>query len=166
MTKPKDKPNSDENIKPFRMPRGRPRKYPNAEMLENHIDDYIDVCEQNEMMVSMVGFANYAGMDKATLTRWGTNKTHDLSQPVKRLKQMCEEYLINRAALQNNPTGSIFLLKCNHNYIEVNKTINEVKAFNPKDQAAESVDNLIKKLSQDTKQDVIDITPAPKKTTE
>jgi hypothetical protein len=164
------KPKIKKDDKPKTIPivkRGAPRLYNHPDILDLHIDDYISKCEEVGKPLTMVGFACFAGMDKDTLTNWMVNKTHDLYRPTKRLKLLCEDSLLNRAITQNNPTGAIFALKCNHNYIEVNKTINEVKAFDPKEQACETVDSLIKKLSNDKpEQDVIDITPDQKKITE
>ncbi len=143
--------------------RGAPRKYSHPDILELHINEYIEECEKVGKPLTMVGFACYAGIFQDTLTRWMANKTHDLCRPTKRLKQLCEDSLVNRAITQNNPTGAIFALKVNHGYMETNKTITEHKMFDPNEQASESVDNLLKSLKNDKQdQKTIDITPEVK----
>ncbi len=157
MAKPKKKENKV--VKSFKVKMGRPRLYSCAEMLDNHIDEYVQHCMDNERSITMVGFANFAGMDKTTLSDWGANKTHDFSPSVKRLKQFAEEYATEVVLHGKNAIGGMFVLKTNHGYIETSKTITEHKMFDPNEQASESVDNLLKSLKNDKQdQKTIDIT--------
>ncbi|MCP3941052.1 MAG: hypothetical protein GY710_06170 [Desulfobacteraceae bacterium] len=163
MAKPKKKPERTKNTSlPF-VKMGAPRKYSHPDILEMHINEYVSKCKEVGKPLTMIGFACYADVDKDSLTNWMAHKSHDLFRPTKRLKTLCEEDLVNRAILQNNPTGAIFALKCNHGYMETNKTITEHKMFDPNEQASESVDNLLKSLKNDKQdQKVIDITPEDK----
>ena len=85
-----------------------------AEQVERRINEYFDFCEQNDRKPSMLGIANWLGVDKTTLNSWKRGEyrssTHSpvIEKAVLILEELWTDYMQNGAV---NPVSGIFLGK-------------------------------------------------------
>jgi hypothetical protein len=89
---------------------GRPLLYTNVEDLQRDIDDYFNICEEENRPYTMSGLALHLGMSRQSLVNYG-NKD-DFFDTVKQARQKVENYL-EEHLYGSSVTGVIFNLKNN-----------------------------------------------------
>lgn len=83
---------------------------------------YFDFCEQNDRKPSMLGIANWIGVDRTTLNSWkrgeyrGTTHSHLIEKAVMILEELWTDYMQNGLV---NPVSGIFLGKVMFGYKDV-----------------------------------------------
>ena len=88
----------------------------------NRIGEYFDFCEQNDRKPSMLGIANWLGVDRTTLTSWKRGEyrttTHSplIEKAVMVLEELWTDYMQNGLV---NPVSGIFLGKVMFGYKDV-----------------------------------------------
>lgn len=92
------------------------------EQVSNRIGMYFDFCEQNDRKPSMLGIANWIGVDRTTLTSWKRGEyrttTHSplIEKAVMVLEELWTDYMQNGLV---NPVSGIFLGKVMFGYKDV-----------------------------------------------
>jgi hypothetical protein len=92
------------------------------EQVSNRIGMYFDFCEQNDRKPSMLGIANWLGIDRTTLASWkrgeyrGTTHSHLIEKAVMVLEELWTDYMQNGLV---NPVSGIFLGKVMFGYKDV-----------------------------------------------
>lgn len=92
------------------------------EQVANRIGEYFDFCEQNDRKPSMLGIANWIGVDRTTLTSWKRGEyrttTHSplIEKAVMVLEELWTDYMQNGLV---NPVSGIFLGKVMFGYKDV-----------------------------------------------
>ena len=110
-----------------RYPMKRPDKVDchNPEEVARRLEEYLDYCELNDYKPSMIGAANWLGVDRDTMGRWRRGEyAPGTAEPIQRLSMICEQLWVDY--MQNgkiNPAAGIFLGKNFFNYKDVNETI-------------------------------------------
>ena len=90
--------------------------------VSNRIGEYFDFCEQNDRKPSMLGIANWLGVDRTTLTSWKRGEyrttTHSplIEKAVMVLEELWTDYMQNGLV---NPVSGIFLGKVMFGYKDV-----------------------------------------------
>ena len=103
---------------------GRPPAFSSVEELEGKLAEYqaiIKAGEADKLTPTTVGFANFVGINRKVLTvEWLNDpEKSEYHDSIKKIVQYCESTLIEKAlANKANPIFSMFLLKCNHNYVD------------------------------------------------
>lgn len=95
---------------------GRPRKIKNAKQLEKLINEFLesrfDEDGKNIQPLTMRGFCNYIGIVYDTLLEW-EEKREDLTEPIKKLKEIVHEWCESQLYTNARTVGVIFALKNN-----------------------------------------------------
>lgn len=82
--------------------------------VEQRMNEYFDFCESNDRKPSMIGLANWIGIDKTTLSSWKRgeyrNETHSplIIKAVEMLEELWMDYMQNGKI---NPASGIFIAK-------------------------------------------------------
>lgn len=95
-------------------------KYKTQEELQAVIDDYFDMCDQNDRPYTMAGLALHLGMDRSTLVRYGEKDL--FANQIKAAKSKVEAMLEEKLYRLGNNSGIIFNLKNNygwHDQVEI-----------------------------------------------
>ena len=102
---------------------GRPLKFESPEVLQEKINAYFAECDKNKKNKTLSGLAVYLGTTTETLRRYEhIDENGEFSWIVKKAKTVIEDDLVRRMlAERGNVIKYIFLLKCNHGYIEMEK---------------------------------------------
>jgi hypothetical protein len=103
---------------PPRLP-GRPRIFETPEDMEIAVEEYFEYCEANHRPLTIAGLAMALGMGRTTLHDYSVKG--DFAAVVKRAKRLVEVSVEERL-FGNNATGSIFWLKNNAGYKDVQQT--------------------------------------------
>ena len=103
------------------MPKKGERKY-TADQLEKLANEYIKECKESGKVPFLVGLANKLEIDQSRLYDWEkVNPSYALS--IKKVRQMSEQMLIDKAINENKPVFPIFLLKSKFGYQEAAQKI-------------------------------------------
>lgn len=95
--------------------RGRPKKYTDAEILQQKINAYFDLCDKLEKPYTMSGLALALDMDRKTLLNY--SKEEEFFPTIKKAKNRIEEQLEENSLMgKYNPTFAIFNLKNNFDW--------------------------------------------------
>lgn len=106
--------------------------------VEQRIIDYFDFCEQNDRKPSMIGMANWIGVDRKTVQFWKSgdyrSETHlpVIKKAIDLLEELWVDYMQNG---KMNPTSGIFLAKNMFQYKDVQDVV--VTPNNPYDTQSE-----------------------------
>lgn len=115
-----------ENMDIYERNRGTARQnsilnYNDLQTLDSIWNAYIDLTVEYNQIPTLLDYSVLTGVDKDTLTTWENgsvrSKTDGYMRTIKRWKSTCEAALARRAILHNS-IGSIFALKCSHNWRE------------------------------------------------
>ena len=100
--------------------RGRPLKFQSPVELEEKVNDYFADCERNKKHKTLSGLAVYVGTCTETLRRYEQNDENEaFCWIIKKAKTVIEDDLVRRMLEERgNVVKYLFLLKCNHGYIE------------------------------------------------
>ncbi|NTU49504.1 MAG: hypothetical protein HGA87_01175 [Desulfobulbaceae bacterium] len=90
---------------------GRPPIFTSAEDMQNAIDSYITECNENNRPYTVMGLALSIGMCRDSLCEYA--KKGEFSDTVKRAKAFVQMSVEERLMSGTNATGSIFWLKNN-----------------------------------------------------
>lgn len=96
------------------------------EQVKQRIQDYFDFCAENDRKPSMVGMANWLGVNRETLNEWkkGVVRENTHTAIIKRACGMLEEMMVDY--FQNgklNPASGIFLMKNMFGYKDVQDVV-------------------------------------------
>jgi len=91
------------------MPAGRPPAYKTAEELQNKIDEYIQVCLEDDEPFTITGLVYYCGFESRT-SFYDYEKKPEFMYTVKRARTFIEKHY-EKLLLSGNATGAIFALK-------------------------------------------------------
>lgn len=96
--------------------RGRPLIFKSSQELSGKIDNFFEEYEAKGKALTMIALANYLGCDKSTLLDYA-NKSDEFSFAIKKAKDRCEEYVVERLFNKFSP-GAIFEAKNNYGYTD------------------------------------------------
>lgn len=127
----------------------KPVSFESAEEIDERIETYFDICQQNDMKPSVAGFSLALGVDRRRLWEIITGKVVKPDAVVDSLKRA---YLILNAQMEDymqngkiNPVSGIFLMKNSFQYQdkqEIQVSANQPDAETP-DQIAQKVADAI-----------------------
>lgn len=90
-----------------------------VEELDKLADDYIAKCEQDGEIPLLQEFGRKIGLTNDMISLYMNNgKYAQYSDPVKKVKEASELYLVKNVIKENKPIGKMFILKANHGYVE------------------------------------------------
>lgn len=92
---------------------GRPRKYTNVEELEDLIDEYFKMCDDNHRPYTITGLALYLDMDRKALLRYEKDYEDEFCHTIKRAKERVQEFVECCLFKRGITAGVIFNLKNN-----------------------------------------------------
>jgi len=95
---------------------GRPLKYTDANVIWDLAQKYFKDCDEKGDPYLITGVALALDTSRSTLIEW-ENKRDDLSDTIKRIKDICEDWAAKNLAKSNSgQIGKIFNLKVNHGW--------------------------------------------------
>ena len=102
---------------------GRPMKFQSPEELQSKVNDYFAECDKNKKNKTLSGLAVYLETTTETLRRYEHNdRKEEFCWIVKKAKTVIEHDLVRRMLEdRGNVIKYMFLLKCNHGYVETEK---------------------------------------------
>lgn len=125
----------------------KPVSFESAEEIDERIETYFDICQQNDMKPSVAGFSLALGVDRRRLWEIITGKVVKPDAVVDSLKRA---YLILNAQMEDymqngkiNPVSGIFLMKNSFQYQdkqEIQVSANQGDAESPDQLAAKYAD--------------------------
>ena len=97
------------------------------------VDEYIQACIAEDRSPFKIGFCVANGIGKDQMSRWQgkyvKGSAHDpqglISRAIKKLEDASECSQVSRLDSASSTPNAMFLLKCNHGYVETSKTLNE-----------------------------------------
>lgn len=99
----------------------------NAELVQERIERYFEICAENDMKPNIPGLALSLGVDRTTLWRWVNgqlSKPEDVRNTIKNAYQiinsMMEDWMQNGKI---NPVAGIFLMKNNMGYADKQEVV-------------------------------------------
>ncbi len=92
---------------------GRPKKYRNVDELQNLIDEYFSLCDENRRPYTITGLALYLDMDRKTLLRYEKDYEDEYRHTIKRAKERVQEFVECCLFKKGIAQGVIFNLKNN-----------------------------------------------------
>ena len=98
--------------------------------LKGRINDYLDYCEQNDRRPTIVGLANWIGVDRKTLTRWrqGEYTAQENASLIGKTVAIMEEVWAELMMTSKiNPASGIYLSKNWFRYKDVQDVVVEPK---------------------------------------
>ena len=104
---------------PVKKKGGMPRRFKTPEILRTAIDEYIGHCKEEELPITIVGFALYSSINEKTL-RDGYKNNKEFGEGYSYLMAHCKNDLLNNA-LQGKYNSAIarLVLSVNHGMKEV-----------------------------------------------
>lgn len=93
------------------MPKGRPKKYKDVEIMQQKIDKYFIECNNNKEPYTVTGLCIALDITRETLKEY--LKKEDFSDTIKKAKLRIENYLEKHLITDSSTTGIIFNLKNN-----------------------------------------------------
>lgn len=103
---------------------GRPRAFKNVKELEEMIIKYYERCELKEKPLTLSGLAVFIGIDRKTLYNYG--EKDEFFPTIKIAKDIIQADMEERALSgDSNATFSIFALKNNYGWVNVDKIESE-----------------------------------------
>lgn len=117
---------------------GKPPKYDSPEVFAAQCELYFAMCDahtiekvtkdkkltiKQPLPYTIIGLAQFLNLTREGLRFYGLKP--DFADIVKSAKERCELNLVNRCILNRaETTGAIFVLKCNHRYVEKSQVDN------------------------------------------
>lgn len=102
--------------------RGRPKKYTEAEMMQQKIDKYFADCVRNKEPYTITGLCIALDLCRDTLSEY--MKKEEFSDTIKKAKLKVENYLEKHLITDSSTTGIIFNLKNNFGWKDKQENIN------------------------------------------
>lgn len=96
--------------------RGRKMKYTDVELFQKKVDDYFNMCDEEEKPYTMSGLAYYLDLDRKSLLNYSKNEK--FFPTIKKAKQKVEMMLEEQLYRLGNNSGVIFNLKNNFGWID------------------------------------------------
>jgi len=96
--------------KPTGNPIGRPRTYTDPAKMQIKIDEYFQLCEEQDKFPGIAALALHLGFESKQSLYDYRDRYPEFSYPIKRALTLIEAHYENRLNF-NNPTGAIFALK-------------------------------------------------------
>jgi hypothetical protein len=134
----------------------KPVSFESAEEIDERIETYFDICQQNDMKPSVAGFSLALGVDRRRLWEIITGKvvkpdavTDSLKRAYLILNAQMEDYMQNGKI---NPVSGIFLMKNSFQYQdkqEIQVSANQGDAESPDQLAAKYADAIPADFSDD-----------------
>ena len=91
---------------------GRPRKFTDAELMQEKIDKYFKDCDERKAKYTVPGLARALGFVSRSSV-WEYGKTGEFSDTIKKTMLIIEQQRVEDLLTENNPVGKIFDLKNN-----------------------------------------------------
>lgn len=89
------------------------KEYKDVKSITDILDIYIRLCSRYDKYISVMGFANFSGIDYTVIEEWreGGGASRPLNDIYKRLRENSEESLVNNLATgRKNPVGQMGIL--------------------------------------------------------
>lgn len=102
--------------------RGRPKKYTEAEIMQQKIDKYFADCARNKEPYTITGLCIALDLCRDTLSEY--MKKEEFSDTIKKAKLKVENYLEKHLITDSSTTGIIFNLKNNFGWKDKQENIN------------------------------------------
>lgn len=102
--------------------RGRPKKYTEAEIMQQKIDKYFADCVRNKEPYTITGLCIALDLCRDTLSEY--MKKEEFSDTIKKAKLKVENYLEKHLITDSSTTGIIFNLKNNFGWKDKQENIN------------------------------------------
>ena len=102
--------------------RGRPKKYTEAEIMQQKIDKYFADCVRNKEPYTITGLCIALDLCRDTLSEY--MKKQEFSDTIKKAKLRVENYLEKHLITDSGTTGIIFNLKNNFGWKDKQENIN------------------------------------------
>ena len=138
MSKPKKKTNKNKYATMFGNTNAQIYKEKDLPIMAQKIQEYFDMCDEEERPYTMSGLANQLGISKETLCEYQNKEM--FGNLIKRAKQVIEQSLEEQLYRLGNNSGIIFNLKNNYGWKDQQeiKTTNEVN-ISPLESAMEKL---------------------------
>jgi len=94
------------------MPAGRPRKFTDAEIMQEKIDKYFQDCDERKAKYTVPGLARALGF-LSRMSVWEYGKHPEFADTIKGALLVMEQQRAEDLLTENNPVGKIFDLKNN-----------------------------------------------------
>lgn len=111
------------------MPRGRPKAYTEAEIMQQKIDKYFKECEQKREPYTITGLCIALDICRDTLCEYA--KKEEFSDTIKKAKLKVENYLEKHLITDSSTTGIIFNLKNNFGWSDKQQIEHSGNVNNP-----------------------------------
>lgn len=111
------------------MPRGRPKAYTEAKIMQQKIDKYFEECQNNNEPYTITGLCIALDICRDTLSEY--MKNDEFSDTIKKAKLKVENYLEKRLITDNSTTGIIFNLKNNFGWSDKQQIEHSGNVNNP-----------------------------------
>lgn len=111
------------------MPRGRPKAYKEAEIMQQKIDKYFKECEQKHEPYTITGLCIALDICRDTLSEY--MKKEEFSDTIKKAKLKVENYLEKHLIIDTSTTGIIFNLKNNFGWSDKQQIEHSGNVNNP-----------------------------------
>jgi len=111
------------------MSRGRPKKYTEAEIMQQKIDKYFTDCVKNNEPYTITGLCIALDLCRDTLSEY--MKKEEFSDTIKKAKLKVENYLEKHLITDSSTTGIIFNLKNNFGWSDKQQIEHSGNVNNP-----------------------------------
>lgn len=101
---------------------GRPKKYTEAELMKQKIDEYFKKCDNEREPYTVTGLCLALDITRETLNQYLKNE--QFSDTIKKAKLKVENYLEKHLITDSSTTGIIFNLKNNFGWKDKQENIN------------------------------------------
>ena len=115
---------------------GRPLKFKSVEELQERIDEYFALREEQGLPFTITGLALHLDTTRDTLCDYekGSDRRKEFSDTIKKAKMRCEDYAEKVLFTGKNQTGAIFALKNfgwkDQQYQDITSGGETIKGFN------------------------------------
>ena len=111
------------------MPRGRPKKYTEVELMQKKINTYFKKCDNGHEPYTVTGLCLALEITRETLSQY--LKSDEFSDTIKKAKLRVENYLEKHLITDNSATGIIFNLKNNFGWTDKQQVEHSGNINNP-----------------------------------
>ena len=111
------------------MPRGRPKKYIEVELMQKKINTYFKKCDNEHEPYTVTGLCLALEITRETLSQY--LKSDEFSDTIKKAKLRVENYLEKHLITDTSTTGIIFNLKNNFGWTDKQQVEHSGNINNP-----------------------------------
>lgn len=110
--------------------------------VETRINEYLDFCEKYDKKPTVVGLANWIGVDRQTISYWrrGRSRKQTVSKVIQRYYSMLEEFMVDQLLGSKFPAGYIFTMKNLFDYQDSTNVVIGPNTQNPEEVSREDLE--------------------------